>query len=157
MTHLGLPLATDCDAIRRSRRGVTLLSGFLGSGKTTLLRNELDRAGDESIAVIVNDFCETIFDDVLKNVNGEHSVVLSGGCVCCTRRDDLARALAGLLDAEQRGNTQIIDATVPLANMFGYSTILRSLTQGRATYTMEPHSYAQVPAAIQMEIIAAQK
>jgi G3E family GTPase len=91
---------------------VTLLSGFLGSGKTTLLRNELDRAGDESIAVIVNDFCETIFDDVLKNVNGEHSVVLSGGCVCCTRRDDLARALAGLLDAEQRGNTPRSDHIV---------------------------------------------
>ena len=36
-------------------------------------------------------------------------------------------------NAEQRGNTQVIDATVPLASMFGYSTILRSLTQGRAT------------------------
>lgn len=42
------------------------------------------------------------------------------------------------------GNTQTIDALVPLANMFGYSTSLRNLTQGRATYTMQPHSYQPV-------------
>jgi len=43
------------------------------------------------------------------------------------------------------GNTQTIQARVPLANMFGYSTSLRNLTQGRATYTMQPHSYQPVP------------
>ncbi len=43
------------------------------------------------------------------------------------------------------GNTQKIDALVPLATMFGYSTTLRSLSQGRATYTMEPHSYQPIP------------
>jgi elongation factor G len=70
---------------------------------------------------------------------------------------DISSRRAMIENAEQRGNTQVIDATVPLANMFGYATILRSLTQGRATYTMEPHSYSQVPAAVQAEIIAAQK
>jgi len=42
------------------------------------------------------------------------------------------------------GDTQTILAEAPLANMFGYATALRSLTQGRATYTMEPHSYEPV-------------
>jgi len=70
---------------------------------------------------------------------------------------DLSSRRAMIENAEQRGNTQVIDATVPLASMFGYSTILRSLTQGRATYTMEPHSYHQVPANVQQEILAAQK
>ena len=70
---------------------------------------------------------------------------------------DISSRRAMIENAEQRGNTQVIDATVPLASMFGYSTILRSLTQGRATYTMEPHSYAQVPASVQAEILAALK
>jgi elongation factor G len=70
---------------------------------------------------------------------------------------DISSRRAMIENAEQRGNTQVIDATVPLASMFGYSTILRSLTQGRATYTMEPHSYAQVPANVQAEILAALK
>jgi G3E family GTPase len=81
-----------------------LLSEFLGSGKTTLLRRELDRAGDNAPAVILNDFGQTMVDDVLLSVDGQRPVVLSGGCACCTRRDDLAQALSGLLDAEQRGS-----------------------------------------------------
>ncbi|WP_248962465.1 CobW family GTP-binding protein [Sphaerisporangium perillae] len=87
----------------QSRRGVTLLSGFLGSGKTTLLRRELARTGADAPAVILNDFGHTMVDDVLLTTDGERPVVLSGGCACCTRRDDLALALAGLLDSEQRG------------------------------------------------------
>jgi elongation factor G len=52
------------------------------------------------------------------------------------------------------GGVQIIDAQVPLATMFGYSTDLRSRTQGRATYTMQFSQYAQVPKAIADELIA---
>ena len=103
MTLLSLPTANDLAPARQKRRGVTLLSGFLGSGKTTLLRRELDRAGDNAPAVILNDFGQTMVDDVLLSVDGQRPVVLSGGCACCTRRDDLAQALSGLLDAEQRG------------------------------------------------------
>ncbi|MGB9619133.1 MAG: elongation factor G, partial [Armatimonadota bacterium] len=43
------------------------------------------------------------------------------------------------------GNTQVIDAKVPLAEMFGYATALRSMSQGRASYTMEPSHYEIVP------------
>jgi elongation factor G len=55
---------------------------------------------------------------------------------------------------EQRGNAQVVRSQVPLAEMFGYATDLRSRTQGRATYTMQFDSYQQVPESIAQEIIA---
>jgi elongation factor G len=55
---------------------------------------------------------------------------------------------------EQRGNSQVIRAQVPLSEMFGYATDLRSRTQGRATYTMQFHSYQQTPNSVQDEIVA---
>jgi elongation factor G len=55
---------------------------------------------------------------------------------------------------EQRASSQLIRALVPLAEMFGYATDLRSKTQGRATYTMQFHSYQEVPANIAREIVA---
>jgi elongation factor G len=55
---------------------------------------------------------------------------------------------------EQQGNARVIRALVPLAEMFGYATALRSATQGRATYTMEPSHYEEVPANIADEVRA---
>jgi elongation factor G len=55
---------------------------------------------------------------------------------------------------EQRGNSQVVRAQVPLSEMFGYATDLRSRTQGRATYTMQFESYQQMPSSIQEEIVA---
>jgi elongation factor G len=55
---------------------------------------------------------------------------------------------------EQRGNAQVVRADVPLSEMFGYSTDLRSRTQGRAQYTMQFDSYQQMPGNIQEEIVA---
>jgi elongation factor G len=55
---------------------------------------------------------------------------------------------------EQRGNSQVIRAQVPLAEMFGYATDLRSRTQGRATYTMQFNSYQEVPESVSREIVA---
>ncbi len=52
-----------------------------------------------------------------------------------------------------RGNSQAVDAAVPLSEMFGYSTDLRSKTQGRATYSMEFESYEVVPKQLALEII----
>ena len=51
-----------------------------------------------------------------------------------------------------RGNTQIINAFVPLSEMFGYATELRSLSQGRAAYSMQFDHYEEVPASIAKEI-----
>ncbi|MDQ3537630.1 MAG: elongation factor G [Actinomycetota bacterium] len=53
-----------------------------------------------------------------------------------------------------RGNSQVINAKVPLAEMFGYATDLRSKTQGRATYTMQFSGYEEVPTSLATEIIA---
>ncbi|HIM93908.1 MAG TPA: elongation factor G, partial [Campylobacterales bacterium] len=53
-----------------------------------------------------------------------------------------------------RAGSKIVDAFVPLSEMFGYSTELRSMTQGRATYAMEFDHYAEVPANVAKEIIA---
>lgn len=55
---------------------------------------------------------------------------------------------------DQQGNGQVIRAQVPLAEMFGYSTDLRSRTQGRAVYSMQFHSYQEVPASVSAEIVA---
>ncbi|MBI5830830.1 MAG: elongation factor G [Armatimonadetes bacterium] len=52
------------------------------------------------------------------------------------------------------GDTETIMAFVPLAEMFGYATALRSSSQGRATYTMEPARYQEVPASIREELLA---
>ncbi|MDH7570192.1 MAG: elongation factor G, partial [Armatimonadota bacterium] len=52
------------------------------------------------------------------------------------------------------GGTQVIRASVPLAEMFGYATAVRSMTQGRASYTMEPSHYDEVPKQVADEIIA---
>lgn len=57
---------------------------------------------------------------------------------------------------EQRGNAQVIRAFVPLATMFGYATDLRSLTQGRAVYTMVFGYYDEVPANLAEEIVSQQ-
>ena len=54
---------------------------------------------------------------------------------------------------DARGGTQIVNARVPLAEMFGYATDLRSRTQGRATYSMHFDRYEQVPQAVSEEVI----
>jgi len=58
---------------------------------------------------------------------------------------ELMSRRAEIQDTELRGTTRVITAVVPLAAMFGYATAVRSLTQGRATYSMEPSHYAVVP------------
>ena len=54
---------------------------------------------------------------------------------------------------EARGNNQVVTAQVPLSEMFGYATDLRSRTQGRATYTMQFDSYQKTPSSVQEEIV----
>jgi elongation factor G len=67
---------------------------------------------------------------------------------------NLASRRGHIQSQEDRGGTQIISARVPLAEMFGYATDLRSKTQGRATYTMQFAHYEPVPATISEEIAA---
>ncbi len=65
---------------------------------------------------------------------------------------DLNRRRGRIEGMEPRGNTQVIRAFVPLAEMFGYATDLRSQTQGRATYTMQFDHYAEMPSSLAEEI-----
>jgi elongation factor G len=53
---------------------------------------------------------------------------------------------------EMRGNATVVNSMVPLANMFGYVSSLRSMSQGRAQYTMQFDHYARVPSAVAQEI-----
>jgi elongation factor G len=81
--------------------------------------------------------------------------------VVCVTPDDYMGDVMGDLSSrrgkiegmEAEGNNQVVRAQVPLSEMFGYSTDLRSRTQGRATYSMEFNSYQQVPAAIADDIV----
>lgn len=68
---------------------------------------------------------------------------------------DLNSRRAKIESIKQRANVKGITGFVPLAEMFGYASALRSLTQGRATYTMEPSYYAEVPKQIAEKIISA--
>lgn len=66
---------------------------------------------------------------------------------------DLSRRRGQMTGESQRGNAKIIDAEVPLAEMFGYVTDLRSFTQGRGSYTMEFSHFGETPKFVQEEII----
>ena len=61
---------------------------------------------------------------------------------------DLQQRRAVITRTHTRGKNTILDAQAPLANLFGYSNAMRSLTQGRATCTMEPSSYGPAPPEI---------
>jgi elongation factor G len=67
---------------------------------------------------------------------------------------DLSGRRGRIESMDQRGSDRIVKAQVPLAEMFGYATELRSRTQGRATYTMQFASYQEVPKSIAEEIVA---
>jgi elongation factor G len=58
-----------------------------------------------------------------------------------------------ILGTQEEGNYTVVDAEVPLSEMFGYSTILRSLTQGKAEFTMEFSAYRPVPKSVAEEIM----
>ena len=66
---------------------------------------------------------------------------------------DLNRRRGQVQGMEQRGNAQVVSAYVPLAEMFGYATDVRSNTQGRATYTMQFERYDEVPANIAEKVV----
>jgi elongation factor G len=67
---------------------------------------------------------------------------------------DLNSRRGQILGSDSRGNAQLVNAMVPLANMFGYVNNLRSTTQGRAAYTMQFDHYAEVPRNVADEVVA---
>ncbi|CAN5693275.1 elongation factor G [soil metagenome] len=67
---------------------------------------------------------------------------------------DISSRRGKIAGMEQRGDAQVINATVPLSEMFGYSTVLRSMSQGRAVYSMQFKHYEEVPKSKADEIVA---
>ena len=67
---------------------------------------------------------------------------------------DLSRRRGRVETQEPRGNALVVKAGVPLSEMFGYATDLRSNTQGRASYSMQFDRYDEVPASIADDVIA---
>jgi elongation factor G len=68
---------------------------------------------------------------------------------------DLNRRRGRVNGMEQRGNAQVVNAHVPLSEMFGYATDVRSMSQGRATYTMQFDRYEEVPPNIAEKVVEA--
>ena len=66
---------------------------------------------------------------------------------------DLSRRRGHVQGQERRGNALVVTARVPLSEMFGYATDVRSMTQGRATYTMQFEGYEEVPPNIAEQIV----
>ena len=83
---------------------VSLLTGFLGSGKTTLINALLKHPGMTETAVLVNEFGEIGLDHVLVEKIDEETVLLNAGCLCCSVRDDLSRALRELYVKRAKGD-----------------------------------------------------
>ena len=67
---------------------------------------------------------------------------------------DLNSRRGQIVGMDQRGNARVVEAMVPLANMFGYVNTLRSMSQGRAQYSMQFDHYDQVPQAIADDVRA---
>jgi G3E family GTPase len=99
---------------------VTILTGFLGAGKTTLLKRILSEDHGQKIAVIENEFGpESIDNELLVQDSEEQIVELSNGCVCCTIRGDLLRALEELRAKRDSGGIKfdrVIIETTGMAN-----------------------------------------
>jgi elongation factor G len=70
---------------------------------------------------------------------------------------DLNRRRGKIVSIEAKNNATSLHAHVPLAEMFGYATAIRSLSKGRAAYSMEPHSFEPVPSAVAASILETAK
>jgi len=90
---------------------VTLLTGFLGAGKTTLLNRLLRQPEMAGTAVLINEFGEIGLDHLLVERLDEDTVLLAAGCLCCTIRGDLSRALRDLAARPQPIARVVIETT----------------------------------------------
>jgi G3E family GTPase len=93
---------------------VTILTGFLGAGKTTLLNHLLQSDHGLRVAVMVNDFGAVNIDSKLVvGIEGEKDgmISLSNGCICCTIRGDLLRAMIDLMKRDEKPEYVIIETS----------------------------------------------
>lgn len=139
-----------------ARRPVTVVTGALGSGKTTLLRRHLASGALPRTAVLVNELGEVGLDQHQFSRLDERTVLLPGGCVCCSRRDDVSEALLDLLDAEGRGASPRVDRVVlettgladpapVVATLLAHPVLRHQLAVDRVVTTVDAASVARLP------------
>jgi len=151
------------------RLPVHVLTGFLGSGKTTWLNRLLRDEALANTAVIINEFGSVGLDHLLVESSNEELIELSGGCVCCTIRGDLASTLEMLLGKRDAGaipaferivieTTGLADPT-PIFNLLLTDSLLtQRLAPGQLTATVDAvngeqtlHTY---PEAVRQVLLA---
>jgi len=104
--------------MRREKIPVTVLTGFLGAGKTTLLNRLLKAPEMAGCAVLINEFGEIGLDHLLVEKLDDDVVLLNAGCLCCTVRGDLVRALRDLALRAEAGQEirRVVVETTGLAD-----------------------------------------
>jgi G3E family GTPase len=112
----------------------TVLTGFLGSGKTTLLNHILSTAGTQKVAVIINEFGEVGVDGQLVIDSKEEILELNNGCICCTVRGDLSRAVSKVIASGRMIDRIVIETTgladpAPVIQSFILDETLRTHTE----------------------------
>lgn len=123
---------------------VAIFTGFLGSGKTTVLGHILHQKEFAGTSVIVNEYGQAGLDHRLLRRIEERTTLLSGGCVCCNRRDDLIRELEEMLNAHQSGKLPLDRVIIETTGLADPAPILFSiLTHPRLMH----HYYIELVAA----------
>ena len=127
---------------------VNILTGFLGSGKTTVLRHVLRDPAFANTAVLINEFGAVGLDHLLVGALNEAPVLLQSGCICCSIRGDLSRAVRDLFARRQRGEvppfgrvivetTGLADPTPILATLTSDLVIRRHFRPGNIVATLD--------------------
>ncbi len=119
---------------------IFVVTGFLGSGKTTLLNHMLKHPALRNAAVLINEFGEVGIDHQLVETIDKDTVLLSSGCICCTIRDDLKKAILELDEKRVQGiipaYERIVVETTGLADPSPIMYTLMSDTQLRYHYRL---------------------
>ena len=117
---------------------VTVITGFLGAGKTTLLNHLLKQEAMAGCAVLVNEFGEIGIDHLLVEKLDENTVLLNAGCLCCTMRGDLSRALRELLPRARRDEIRrVVVETTGLADPAPILATLMSDAVAASAYRLD--------------------
>jgi G3E family GTPase len=120
---------------------ITVLTGYLGAGKTTLLNRVLSENHGRRLAVIVNEFGEVGIDHQLVVSTDEEIVEMNNGCICCTVREDLIRAIGRILSADRAVEHILIETTgladpAPVIQSFFLDDAIRRTTRLDAIVTV---------------------